>query len=108
MDVAEKNGVNERSTVLLGVLAFLIIGLSLMATMWNTFAQQEQASGQHLFLTARSLLHAVESSFRLTQSGIRSGISPVAAEFSGNWRQAGMSCLSGLLTQAARKFFQAG
>ena len=81
MDVAEKNGVNERSTVLLGVLAFLIIGLSLMATMWNTFAQQEQASGQHLFLTARSLLHAVESSFRLTQSGIKSGISPVAAEF---------------------------
>lgn len=103
MDVAEKNGVNERSTVLLGVLAFLIIGLSLMATMWNTFAQQEQASGQHLFLTARSLLHAVESSFRLTQSGIRSGISPVAAEFFRELEASGDVLFVGLIDPSGAK-----
>lgn len=105
MDVAEKNGVNERSTVLLGVLAFLIIGLSLMATMWNTFAQQEQASSQHLLLTARSLLHAVESSFRLTQSGIRSGISPIAVEFFRELETNGDVLFVGLIEPSGAKIF---
>ena len=62
MDIADKNA--ERSTIIIAVITLVTIGLSLIVSTGQTLRQQEEAGTQHLILTARSVLQAVESSLR--------------------------------------------
>ncbi|MBZ2171601.1 two-component system sensor histidine kinase NtrB [Nitratidesulfovibrio sp. SRB-5] len=62
MDIADKN--TERSTLIIAVMALVTIGLSLIVSTGQTLNRQEEAGTQHLILTARSVLQAVETSLR--------------------------------------------
>jgi Signal transduction histidine kinase involved in nitrogen fixation and metabolism regulation len=56
--------VKERSTVITAVLALAIVGISLIFSTWQTFKHLGEAEEQHLHLTSRAILLALENSLR--------------------------------------------
>lgn len=62
MDIAERS--KERSSLILAILTLVTVGLSLIISTGQVLIQQEEAGMQHLNLTARSVLQAVDSSLR--------------------------------------------
>ncbi len=62
MEIANKK--TERSTVITAVITLIIIGLSLLVSTWQTMSHQRSAEEEHLLLTSRAVLLAVESSLR--------------------------------------------
>ncbi len=62
MDISGKN--RERGTVISAVLMLVVIGVSLLVSTWQTMRHQREAEEQHLVLTSRAVLLAVESFLR--------------------------------------------
>lgn len=62
MEIADYS--KERSRLITVVLTLVVIGLSLLASTWQTMSHQKDAEEQHLFLSTRAVLLAVESSLR--------------------------------------------
>ncbi len=62
MDIAGSK--KERHTVYLAVFTLLIVGVALMLSTWQMLRQQQEATMQHMALTAKSVLQAVDSSMR--------------------------------------------
>ncbi len=54
----------EKNTLYIAVLALVALGLALVLSTWRMLRQQEEAGLEHLALTARSVLQAVDSSLR--------------------------------------------
>ncbi len=54
----------EKNTLYIAVLALVVLGLALVLSTWRMLRQQEEAGLEHLALTARSILQAVDSSLR--------------------------------------------
>ena len=82
----------ERSTVFLAVLSILIVGLGLVLALWQTIQRQEEALREHLLLTSRSVLQAVESSLRrghFVKPGSELLLSPDTADFFRELEQSG-------------------
>lgn len=80
MQIADRT--KERSTVILVVTALLVIGVTLVLSMWQSFRHQREAEEQHLFLTSRAVFMSIESSVR--RGPVREGenrLSPRTADF---------------------------
>lgn len=80
MEFADRT--RERSTVIMAVLTLVVIGLVLLVSTWQTMRHQRDAEEQHLFLSTRAVLLAVESSLR--RGPVRTAedrLTPRTAEF---------------------------
>lgn len=54
----------ERSTLFLAIVTLVIVGFGLVLGLWQTIERQEEAMREHILLTSRAVLQAVESSLR--------------------------------------------
>ncbi len=55
---------SKRNTVLFAMLTLAFIGFTLVASTWQILRQQETVSLQHMGISARSIAHTVENSYR--------------------------------------------
>ena len=62
MEISGK--VKERSTVITAVLTLAVVGIFLILSTWQTFKHLNEAEEQHLHLTSRAILLALENSIR--------------------------------------------
>lgn len=94
----------ERSTLIIAILALAIIGISLLASTWQAITHLREAEEEHLRLSTRAVLLAVESSLRRTP--MREGadrLSSHTAEFFSDMEEDGSVLFVGILTPGGGK-----
>lgn len=74
------SSVKERSTVITAVLTLAIIGLTLMFSAWQTISLLDKAEKQHMEITSKSVLLALESSLRRSSTRIHGDNLPRQAQ----------------------------
>ena len=98
------NSTAERSTLIIAILALAIIGISLLASTWQAITHLSEAEEEHLRLSTRAVLLAVESSLRRTP--MRDGadrLSSHTAEFFSDMEEDGSVLFVGILTPGGGK-----